>query len=241
MRHGSGRPADGECKFSVVKGDALVGVIAVHAARDIQQYDIAFAQAALGRADGLHGDAGADRAGGAVECCGAQTVFAEAGNAQHILGRGLVEAGDAHGATVEHRGADLAAKARLADTGAQQGRRDLFDDLLVQASGLAHAVQLVLALYRAQLRKHIVRGFWRKREDICSAWPAFAASWCGLPHKRFPVYAGKGFRNAAEAAERADIIKQRFLSCAVIGATHEQKRLYQGVMTSAPSCIVPVK
>ena len=133
-----------------IKRDTLIRMVTAIAAGDIEQDGVPIMQAALGRADRFHSDTGADIAGRAIQRAGAQTVFTEAGNAQHILGHGLVKARDAHGAAIKHICADFTAKPRLADTVTQQHRSDFFDDQLVQLTGAAHTGQLIFALDRTQ-------------------------------------------------------------------------------------------
>ena len=202
-------------------------MVAVIAAGDIEQHGVAVFQAARRGADRLHRDAGADIARGAVERARAQAVFTEAGNAQHIFGSGLVEARDAHCAAVEHAGADLAAKPRLADAGAQQHRRDLLDDQLVQLAGAAHAGKLVFALDRAQAGEHIVGALGRKRQVFLQQRQLLQRHRAHGDVSRFG-HAGERLRNAAEAAHRADIREKRFPLHAVHGAPHKQHSLIRG-------------
>ena len=96
-------------QLAVVERDALIGMVAAQAARNVQQDGVAFVQLALGRADGLHCGRGADTAGGTVQRGGTQAVFAEAGNAEHVLSCRLIVARDTHAAAVHDGGADLTA------------------------------------------------------------------------------------------------------------------------------------
>ena len=128
---------------TVEKHNAFIRMVAPIAVRYVKQHNIALAQAPLGGADGFHGDTGAGRTGGAVQTAAGQTVFTEAGYAEHIVCNRLVEAGNTHRTSLEQNRADLAAQPRLANAIPQQDGGDLLQREAVQGAGLAHAVQLI--------------------------------------------------------------------------------------------------
>ena len=214
-------------EIAEVKGDGFVCVIAGIAAGNVEQHGIALTQAALGRADRLHGNAGADAARGAVKRGSAQAVLAEARDAEHILGRRLVVARDAHRAAVEHEGADLAAQARFADAVSQQRGRNLLDHRLVQLARAAHAGEFVFAFDCAQRAQHIVRRLRRERQVLAQHGELLQCHGAGC-HIDGLRNIGKGFADGAEAAHRLDFREQRLLHRAVKRAAHKQDGLLRG-------------
>ena len=207
-----------------VERDALVGVVAAPAARNIEQNRVAAAQQALGRTDRLHGDAGADCAGRAVKRRRKQAVFAEAGKAEHILRRRLIVARNAHRAVIEHRGADFRAQTRLAQTGTQQRGRDCFEHLRVDFAGVAHAVELVFTLDRAQSAQNAVDGGRGERQVFLEHGELLERHGSRRDIDGFWDF-GEGRCDTAEAAERTNVREARVADRAFVGMAHEKHRL----------------
>ena len=211
-------------KVAEIERDALVGVIAAPAARNVEQHGIAAAKQALGRTDGLHGDAGADRAGGAVERRRHQAVLTVACKAEHILGRRLIVTGDAHRAVVKHGGADFRTQTGLAQAGAQERRRNSFENLCVDFSGVPHAFQLVGTLDGAQTAQNTVDGGRSERKILLEHGKLLQRHRPRRDVNRFRDMR-KGGCNAAEAAKRTDVGKAGVAHGAFIGMAHEKGRL----------------